>query len=290
MQAVKGSQSKRSPACAVVFVTHNSERFISHAMEGLRTQTKVPEQIIIVDSASTDSSYLSPFANQPNVHIEYIKTNIGFCRGNNLGRSLVPEDCPYILFLNPDAFLSPTFIAEAIAFMESKDHKRCGVMTGILLGYDITRNKPTGTYDSTGIFSTWYGKWFDRDQGLPCDPKKYQRIESVPAICGALMFCRKNALDSVQMGKYEVFDSAFYMYKEDIDLSYRLKKAGWQLMLVPQLIAYHCRGWQRNRSMVPRKLRLLSAKNELRMHVRQNAPIKMLYSLLKLTFVFCFNI
>lgn len=284
------AKEAKHPTCAVVIVTHNSEKYIPHAMASLQSQTRKPDYIIIVDSASKDPSYLNAYAKHRHTHVEFAKTNLGFCRGNNVGYSLVPAECTYVLFLNPDAFLIPTFIEEAITFMEKKAHKKCAVMTGALLGFDVDLQQPTGVFDSTGIFSTWYGRWYDRDQGVLCTLRDYRKVEEVPAICGALMFCRKTALDSVKINEDEVFDNSFYMYKEDIDLSYRLKKAGWHLTLVPQLTAYHCRGWQKNRSKVPKRLRMLSAKNELRMHVRQKAPIKVLYSFLKLTAVSCFNV
>lgn len=267
----------RRPTCAAIIVTHNSQRCIVKTMESLQRQSHKPDQIVIVDSGSNDPAYLSPFEAFPNTTVIYEKENVGFCKGNNIGVNRAAE-CTYTLFLNPDAFLKPSFVKEAIALMETDRH--CGALTGILMGYDMQADAPTNRYDSTGIFCTWYGKWYDRDQGKEYRPSDYLVPEHLPAICGALLFCRKKALDSVLLKGDELFDNSFYMYKEDIDLSCRLRRAGWKLVLYPQLSAYHCRGWQK-RSQISRTLRLQSAKNEMRLSMRNKNPLHSLYSMIK---------
>lgn len=276
--------------CAVIIVTHNSERDLPRAIECLQKQSCPAAQIIIVDSGSTQHQYLTPYSSYPNLTLLLTHQNVGFCEGNNLGLELIEKPCDYILFLNPDAFLPPNFIEEALSFMEQPSQKQCGAMTSILLGYDRQRECSNDKYDSTGIFCTWYGRWYDRNQGHPFNPTLYSQPEEIPAICGALMLCRKVALDQVTLKGREVFDSSFFMYKEDIDLSCRLRKAGWALMLYPYLIAHHCRGWNQRRSLAPRYLRLQAAYNELRLHLKHRAPIKTCYSLTKYLAVYCLNL
>lgn len=246
---------------SVIIVTHNSAKFLPKCLASLKAQS-VSHEIVIVDSGSVDPSYLDGYDN-------VIKTsNIGFCAANNLGFTKASSE--FVLFLNPDAFLSPNFLADALHLMEK--YPQCGALTGSLLGYDFDHDRPTGKYDSTGIFSTWYGKWYDRDQGKPVSEITYHNMESVPAICGALMFCRKKALT------HPVFDPTFYMYKEDIDLSLRLRAKGWDLLFFPKLIAYHGRGWKK-RSQIPRQFRLFSARNEIK--INKVSLLKLPYSLVK---------
>src|SRR5262249_41711624 len=149
-----------------------------------------------------------------------------------------------------------SFLEQAIAFMEQPQSAKIGALTGILLGYDIVQDKLTGKVDSTGIFRRWYGKWYDRGQGQTYDQKQYNQPEPVPAICGALMLCRHKSLKETSLGPNIVLDPNYYMYKEDIDLSLRIRKKGWFLLFHPQFLAYHCRGWKTNRSQVPRQMRL----------------------------------
>lgn len=275
-------------ACSVIIVTHNSERYIHETMECLARQTVPSHHIVIVDCLSKDPSYLKPYQGLGHITVHLSDKNLGFCEGNNLGLSLVPKSSDYVLFLNPDAFLTPEFLKRALTHMNATENHMCGMLSGTLLRYDIQEKRLTGTYDSTGIFSTWYGKWYDRDQGCKVDAQKYVKVEKVPALCGALLFCRKGALDQVKLSNGDLFDRAFYMYKEDIDLSCRMRKAGWVLHFCPDFIAYHCRGWQ-ERSHVSKRFRLMAARNEVRLHWRLRAPIKLSYSLLKWSAVQCLD-
>lgn len=280
--------SDRTPSIAIVIVTYNSQKHLPKLLACLKQQTRQPEQVVFVDTGSTDLSYHEAYRQMPGYQLVVAEKESGFCHGNNLGMQVVDPGHSYVLFLNPDAFLTPTFLEEALTFMEK--HTHCGALTGTVLGYNIEVDQPTGFYDSTGIFQTWYGRWFDRAQGVAVKATQYQDIESIPAICGALFFVRRKALQEVLLSKGEVFDPAFYMYKEDIDLSLRLRKKGWQLFFVPSLIAYHCRGWNPDRRCMPRKFRLASVKNEWTIHRRERQPLAAAYSLTKYAAVKFFDL
>lgn len=264
---------------AVIIVSYNCPGHLKRNMDSLRGQTRKPDQIIIVDNNSKELKDLDAYKEE--AIIVYNNINTGFCAANNEGLKKVDRHTDYVLFLNPDAFLTPIFIENALQFMEDRDNAACGAMTGILLGYDPEKEEPTGRYDSTGIFCTPYGKWFDRDQGQEINSHLYKNKEEVPAICGALMLCRKEALLNAAFNDKTVWDNNFFMYKDDIDLSLRLRKKGWKMMFVPSLIAYHCRGWATNRSSMSKQARLGSAKNEIKMHMRAKAYRFLPYSVLK---------
>lgn len=266
--------------CSIIIVTNNSEDVLPKAMKCLQKQTSPPGQILIVDSGSIHTDYLEKYKEWPNVEIVIGEKDMGFCRANNLGYQSLDPQCKYLLFLNPDAYLEKNFLESACNWMNEPNHKQVAILTSSLYGYDIHRNTPNGLYDSTGVFQTWYGRWYDRGQGEKISLSRFTEPEIIPAICGALMFCRKKALDEVLIRECEVFDATFYMYKEDIDLSLRLRKKGWKLQYQPSLYAYHCRGWSRRRHNMPRDLRLRSAKNELKLHARY-CHKALPYSLLK---------
>ena len=279
----------RKPTCSVIIVTHNSERVIHKAMECLYEQTVLADQILLVDSGSKDRSYLSRYEGNRGVQIVFAGNDIGFCRGNNEGLKYVPADTDYVFLVNPDAFLTPQFIEKAIVFMERPVNYTCAVLTGKVYGYDISQDRPSGRYDTTGIFQRWYGHWYDRGQGESCDEDEFNAVEEVPAICGALMFCRKRALDDNLIRDKEFLDNSFFMYKEDIDLSLRLRAQGWRLVYNPQLKAYHCRGWNPDRRKMPRMMRMLSARNELRIHLRSKSLLGIIYSSMKYASVALLN-
>lgn len=266
---------------AVIVVTYNSEEHIEHCMQCLVDQTYKPSQIILVDSGSRECGYLRSYLSIEGTEVVFAGQDAGFCRANNCGLKKVLPETHYVFFLNPDAFISANYIEKAVAFMEDTQNAPCGAITGIAEGYCMKTNSPTGLYDTTGIFYTRLGRWYDRGQGQPVNPDLYRNTESIPAICGALFFSRYEAIKEAMLRGGELFDERFYMYKEDIDLSLRLRENGRRLMFVPELKAYHCRGWDRNRRTMPKKMRLHSAYNELRIHRKQKRLIPILYSTLK---------
>jgi GT2 family glycosyltransferase len=274
---------------AVIIVTHNSQLFLPKAMQALQQQTRPADQIVIVDSGSEDTRYLEPYRSLPSIKVLLAEGDIGFCRGNNIGFQHIPEQCKYVFLVNPDLFLTPDYLEKAAAYMEQPQAARWAALTGTTLGYDIQGDRPTGRYDTTGVFSTWYGRWYDRAQGEWEQPGRFAKDEEIPAICGANFFCRRAALDQVLLRGSEILDSSFYMYKEDIDLSLRLRRKGWRLQFVPDLFAYHCRGWSPDRRQMARWCRLCSARNDWRIHWSSRSPHKLLYAGLKWIAVYCLD-
>jgi GT2 family glycosyltransferase len=272
-----------NPTVAIIIVTYASERVLGMCLDPLQAQTRRPDLVVVVDNDSPDPAYLDSVPRRSPFRVVRERRNSGFCGGNNTGYALA-RDHKYVLFLNPDAFLSARFIEDALAWMELPQNADVGCVTGTLLGFDVASRAPTGKIDSTGIFQTRYGKWYDREQGSPWDAAAPRAdSESVPAACGALMFCRTAALEQVALGKAEPFDSRFFMYKEDIDLSLRLRSGGWRIVYRPGLLCYHGRGWQ-DRASTTYRARYLSARNELRVCRRHRLPA-LPYSLAKYLFV-----
>lgn len=268
-------------AVAIIIVTYNSAPVLGMCLDSLQRQTRAANLIVIVDNNSADTGYLDQIPAEAPFKLVRNRRNEGFCSANNTGYNLA-KSCQYVLFLNPDAFVSNCFLDQALQWMERPENARVGCLTGTLLGFDVASNRPTGRIDSTGIFQKWYGKWFDRAQGAPWDtlaPLSPNRPEDVPAACGALMFCRTAALQELA----QVFEPGFFMYKEDIDLSLRLRARGWRIVYQPDLLCHHGRGWQ-GRTRMSYESRYRSARNELRVCWR-NGLKGLPYSLLKLAYV-----
>jgi N-acetylglucosaminyl-diphospho-decaprenol L-rhamnosyltransferase len=271
---------------AVIIVCYNNQNVLEKAVASLKKQTLAPKAVLIADSGSKDVSYLSYYQSLFGVHAFKAGDKVGFCVANNAAYHLLPEGVEYVLFQNPDCFLTETFIEEAEKWMEI--HPGSGALTGTLKGYDLEKNAPSGTLDSTGIFRTWYGRWYDRGQGKQESFLGTLKKTPPQALCGALFFGRKKALDAVKLPNGDIFDRSFYMYKEDIDLSLRLKKAGYTLHYEPNLVAFHCRGWKK-RSAMPKEMRLFSARNEQTIHRKYGFIIPFLYSSCKLAVVKYWN-
>lgn len=259
----------------VIIVTHNSNKYVNKVV------TLLPNNIdiIVVDSGSDKTEYLLDYKRRAKI---IYCNNIGFSAANNIGYEYI-EDSKYVLFLNPDAFIENSSLHKMIQFMD--DNHDVAILTTPLRGYSFEKNTETGLYDSVGIFRKWYGRWFDKYQGvsisgviLPSQP--YQ----ITAACGALMLCRVNCLNEVLLNNREVFSERFFMYKEDIDLSLRLRKQGYKIVLHPGVVAYHGRGWSKKRGEMPLKSRIMSTRNEILIDKTTKSPY-IIITLLKYIYV-----
>jgi N-acetylglucosaminyl-diphospho-decaprenol L-rhamnosyltransferase len=250
----------------VVIVTHNSSAVLESCLVHLDKQTIPAQEVIVVDSGSSDTAYLQPLSSRGGLRL-VTTDNIGFGRANNLGFQLLRGvEEGMVVFLNPDTFLPPDFFAQAVGVLN--ENPGAGAISGKLLAFDVLSMKATGKIDSAGIYRHWYGRWYDRGQGKQ-DVGQYDLIASPPALCGALLCCRLKALEP--FGE-TVFDPDFFLYKEDIDLCLRLRKNGWTLIYDPRLIAYHCRGWSRRRHSVAYALRLTAASSEVLLCKKHPGP------------------
>lgn len=272
-----------SCSVSVVIVTHNSADCIRHCMDSLASQTVPPECIIIVDSGSGDTGYLDPYKSRQGIKL-IERENIGYGAANNVGLRYIDPDSDFFLIINPDTFLTETFLEQAIDF--SNTFENAAILTGLLESYDLENNRPSGRIDSTGIFRKWYGRWYDRGLGEEAGSFGIPEQGMVPAVCGALMFCRRSFFaDELPT----VFDERFFLYKEDIELSLRVRKRGGTLFFIPSMKAYHCRGWKQVRRNVSRESRLMSAYNEMQLYMIHPSPY-MIWAAFKYTLVRLFNV
>lgn len=270
------------PLVHIIIVTHNSSNELSLCLQAIENQSHDVDSITIVDSESGNTAYLD------NLSLKRVKVllreNAGFSKGNNIGfQSIKPAVDDVIVFLNPDAFLHEDAVFQIIrVFGQYED---VGCVTGKLNGYNLKDKKKTGLLDSTGVFRKWYGRWYDRGQG-EADTGLYDQVEDVPAVCGALMCCRVQAINSFHG---EIFDSNFFLYKEDIELSLRIRRNGWRLLYSPHVMADHCRGWSENRGGVSYKNRLYSAENEVKLYFK-HPSIYMVWAIAKYVAVRLFRL
>ena len=226
---------------SVILLNYNSlkylsgQSFLQKNMECLQKQTYPNLEIIAVDNASTDGSVEYIVANFPKVKLAKNERNLGFCGGNNRGIRESKGD--YVLFLNQDVFLDPDYIERIIEFLENNP-KAAGAM-GKLLRYNLLKQENTNIIDSLGIVIFKNGRAIERGE-LEEDRGQYDQTAEVFGISGAASVFRRSALEDAKVGN-EYFDEDFFMYKEDIDLSWRLRLLGWNLWCVPQAKAYHAR-------------------------------------------------
>lgn len=261
------------PKVLAVIVTHNSETVLPLCLKELIDQEDVYVSVTIVDSGSADTSYLHSL--QKNFSFELIEeSNIGFSRANNKGYEAAGSTSEVVVFLNPDTILPRNYLSQAVEILVR--NPQAAIVSGILEGYDPQQEKTTGLLDSTGVYRKWYGRWYDRHQGEPLQNVSLTSQE-LPAVCGALMVCRQEALKALGS---DIFDNDFFLYKEDIELSLRLRERGWKLLFTPNLHAFHCRGWKKDRKTMSSQTRLTAARSEVLLYRKHPSPY-MVWALFK---------
>lgn len=249
-----------SNKCLVVVVTYNSEKHIQWCVSGL-DHIGSDIEIRIVDSGSTNTKYLDGLETTNKLSV-IKEENIGFVAGNN--RALYDIDnFDWVLFLNPDARIESDNLKKLLQFSEQSELNDIGIFTVPLVRFDINAMKSLNVFDSVGIACNYYGRWYDI-KANESQSEIEENFSPTEAICGAFMLTRVSALKQCVDSKGKPgFERSFFMYKEDIEMSQRFIKAGWQLGVYNKCTAFHCRGWNASRKAVPYWAKWHSAINDV---------------------------
>ena len=222
---------------SVVIVNYNVKYYVGQCIDSVRRALQgIDSEIIVVDNHSRDGSvdYLSKIEG---VRIIESGHNLGFSKANNI--AIRQSTAEYVLMLNPDTIVAEDALRMIIDFADS--HPQAGGI-GVRMHNDwgttareSRRGLPspmTSFYKIIGLskrlpqhrkYGRYYMGW------LPWDSPS--RIE---VVSGACFLVRRKALDEVGL-----MDEDYFMYGEDIDLSYRLLKSGWENWFVPADIIHY---------------------------------------------------
>ncbi|CAN5672145.1 glycosyltransferase family 2 protein [soil metagenome] len=220
---------------SIIVVTYDSERDLAVCLESALAQAGVTTEVVVVDNASTDGSREIVEGFGPRVRLLRQAENVGFAEGMNIG--IDATSGRYVLALNPDCRLEPTFAARLATRLDARPDAASA--SGRLLRTDGPGLGPTGVLDSTGIYFTASGRHFDRGGGEPAEGR-YLGEEEVFGVTGAAGFYRRAALEAARIST-GYFDADFFAYREDADLAWRLQRLGWKCVYVPDALAYHRR-------------------------------------------------
>ena len=216
---------------AVQIVTFQSAADIGPCLESLCQQTLRDFRIRIFDNASNDATLdtVETTIDAERTDIVRSEFNIGFAAAHNrLARDYAAE---YILFLNPDTILEPTFVARLVDVLDSSSE--AGSASGKLLRMDGR------TIDSTGIVMTRNQRHLDRGAN-EIDEGQYDSLTEVFGPTGAAAMYRYSCLTDASIGMM-FFDEDFFTYREDTDLAWRCRLLGWNSLYVPTAVARHRR-------------------------------------------------
>lgn len=247
-----------------IVVSHNSEKYIERFW-GVNSK-ELGCKITIVNSSDNKINLNSNI----NYSIIEVGSNVGFSAANNQGINHVLNEGPdYFLIANPDVMIPSGWLLKINNILNDTRFSDVGIFSVPLLAYDFEHDRPSGCIDSIGIEHTLYGRWYDVLQG---DDVSNLNVEASPyevsAVCGALMLIHKDTVYELLHQDGYVFDETYFMYKEDIELSLRVRKLDKKILMIPSAPAFHCRGWAKHRADSPYWARELSVRNELKMHLK----------------------
>lgn len=235
--------TETKPAVSAHIVAWNGMTHLPSCIRSLTEQTYQPLRILVVDNGSVDGTVQWLASEYPQVHLLRNTRNLGFCHGHNQAFRIA--EAPYVLCLNQDMVVTPTWVEQAVAFMES--HPQVGAVGGKLLRYsysdeELKRVIPSGIIDSAGLQIFRSRHVIDRGSGEE-DTGQYDGSEEVFGLTGACVLFRRTALESIRY-KDEFFDEDFFAYKDDVDVARRLARLQWQSWYHGALVAYHHRSIQ----------------------------------------------
>lgn len=226
---------------SIVIVNYNVAYFLEHCLYSVRNALKgIEAEIFVVDNNSVDNSIAMLKEKFPEVILIANKDNVGFSKANNQAIRISKGE--YVLILNPDTVVEEDTFAKCISFMDS--HKDCGA-----LGVKMIDGSGKFLKESKrGFPSPWTS--FCKMSGLTSlfpHSKKYanyymghlseDEVNEVDILAGAYMMMRKECLDKVGL-----LDEDYFMYGEDIDLSYRITKGGYKNYYFPKARIIHYKG------------------------------------------------
>ena len=224
------------PAVSVIIVSYKVRYYIEQCLNSV-LRSVADAQILVVDNNSDDGSVEYLRERFPQAEVIANDFNAGFGKANNM--ALAKATGKYVLFLNPDTVVAERTIPGCIDYMEA--HPEVGAV-GVRMQYgngrfalESRRSLPTPSvsfwhmtglgklFPKSKVFAKYHRTYLDKDSECPID-----------VVSGAYMFIRKEALD-----RTGGFDESFFMYGEDIDLSYRILQAGYQNRYLPLPIVHY---------------------------------------------------
>lgn len=203
---------------SIIIVSYNTADQIGRCLDSIAAAACCPQEVIVVDNASTDDGATLIGKNNPSVRLMVNTKNRGFAAANNQALAVCRGD--FILFLNPDTEVQPEALRRVMAYMEKNPHIG-------LAGPKIVN--PDGSLQESISYRYPGQKHAGEElQGLKGD---------IACVLGAAMIARQESIKKVGG-----FDEDFFLYGEDQDLCLRIRKTGYEIGFIASASILHLGG------------------------------------------------
>jgi O-antigen biosynthesis protein len=234
---------------SVIIVNYNVKYFLEQCLHAVyRATQNIDAEVFVVDNNSADGSGRMVAERFPKVIFIANTVNLGFAKANN--QAITGTSGKYILLLNPDTVVQEDTFSKCLAYMDLHPDIGClGVKMIDGKGKFLPESKRALPTPMTAFYKVFgLAALFPRSRRFGkyhlgyMDPEE---VHEVDVISGAFMFIRKAALD-----KTGLLDEGFFMYGEDIDISYRFKMAGYRNVYFPLTTIIHYKGESTRKSSI----------------------------------------
>lgn len=214
----------------VIVVAYRSGAELRRCLGSVRSLDAPPATITLVNNDPADD-LPAMVADECGALLLSSPGNVGFCRAVNA--ALATTTNPYVLLLNPDAGLTPSYVARLLEVLEADQ-------TIAVAGGRLMRGGPSDRFiDSLGIDMRPGRRAIDVGHGTPDDGRRAGIVERFGVTAAAALY-RRSALEAVAV-QGEVLPESFFMYYDDVDLSWRFRLAGYRCVVDDRAVAWHGR-------------------------------------------------
>ena len=214
---------------SIVIVSYNVRSYLEACLQSVRKALEgIEGEVFVVDNHSEDDTVSVLRSQYSWVRLIENQENLGFAKANNIAIRQSQGD--YVLLLNPDTVVGEQTLRSALLFMD--EHPKAGGAGVMMLNTDGTRAPESRRALPTPWVSCLKMLGFTKRYYMSHLP--WDAPGRIDVVSGAFCLLRKEALDKIGL-----LDEDFFMYGEDIDLSYRLLKAGWENWYLPYAIVHH---------------------------------------------------
>lgn len=231
----------KTPGIDIIIVNWNTNKLLNNCLQSIQEygETYVASTIVI-DNNSYDDSQLCAI-NYENVELISLKNNLGFAKACNIGAKKANSE--YYLFLNPDTRLENGTLKNVINFMELKNSKHIGIC-GVQLINDS--GKPSQSCSRFPSLSRHFFHAIGLNKflpylGSPMREWSHAETREVDQVMGAFFLIRAKLFIDL-----EGFDERFFVYFEEVDLSFRAWLKGYKSIFLSECQAYHLGGGSSN--------------------------------------------
>ena len=226
---------------SIIIVNYNVKHFLEQCLSSVyKAIPNISAEVYVVDNNSTDDSLAMVKEKFPQATLIHNTENVGFSRANN--QAIEVSKGEYVLLLNPDTVVEEDTFEKCIAFMDSHSDAG-GLGVKMIDGHgrflpESKRGLPTPIVSFYKIFGL--SKIFPKSKTFAkyhLGYLKENETNEVDVLSGAFMWMRKTTIDKVGY-----LDETFFMYGEDIDLSYRIQQGGYKNYYFPKAKIIHYKG------------------------------------------------